>query len=227
MKILAVDTTTMSCSVTVADAGHILAEKALVSRETHSRHLHEIIADVLGTADLDVGDIEGFAVTKGPGSFTGLRIGVSAVKGLAYAVGKPVYAISSLEALAWPLMHTAGVICPMIDARRGEVYTARYIRKDHGLVCVDNARVCTPEAAVAGLTEPTLVVGSGAVAYRRVIEACKDGQLHFASPHLNIIRGASVAELGWRNAGTAGPDNVVAFKPVYIRKSDAELNFRK
>ena len=227
MKILAVDTTTMSCSVAVSDAGHILAEKTLVSGETHSRHLHEIIADVLGMAGLKIDEIAGFAVAKGPGSFTGLRIGVSAVKGLAYAGKKPVYAISSLEALAWPLMYTDGVICPMIDARRGEVYTARYIRKNHRLALVDDEKVCTPEAAVAGLTGHTLVVGSGAVTYRSVIETCDGEQLQFASPHLNIIRGASVAELGWINAKTVGPDNVGAFKPVYIRKSDAELNFRK
>jgi tRNA threonylcarbamoyladenosine biosynthesis protein TsaB len=101
MKILAVDTATKSCSVAIIDAGSLSAELTTQSDQTHSKHLMQRIDAVLGMADLSAVDLDGLAVTLGPGSFTGLRIGISTIKGLAYALGKPVVGISSLNALAW------------------------------------------------------------------------------------------------------------------------------
>ncbi|MBU0991198.1 MAG: tRNA (adenosine(37)-N6)-threonylcarbamoyltransferase complex dimerization subunit type 1 TsaB [Proteobacteria bacterium] len=227
MRILAVDTSTMSCSVSVLDSGLVIAEKTLVSKETHSKHLHEMIERVLDMADLDISDVDGFAVTKGPGSFTGLRIGVSAIKGLAFALNKPVVAVSSLEALAWPFCFSSIRICPMIDARRGEVYTAQYVSKNGMLEKIIDDSVLSPEKVVADLKDPALFIGSGALAYQEILTGHLGASAHFVPPHMNVIRAAAVGELGFRKFGKRENDDVHSFKPRYIRKSDAELNFAK
>ncbi|NNK84267.1 MAG: tRNA (adenosine(37)-N6)-threonylcarbamoyltransferase complex dimerization subunit type 1 TsaB, partial [Desulfobacterales bacterium] len=100
MKILAVDTATKSCSVAIVDKESIIAEMTVINEETHSKHLLGIINVVLKYADLDMADLNGFAVTSGPGSFTGLRIGISTIKGFAAALKKPMVGISTLSALA-------------------------------------------------------------------------------------------------------------------------------
>ena len=100
MRILAVDTATKSCSVAVTEKGFLAAELTTVSAQTHSKHLLKMIHSVINTAGITISDVDGFAVTIGPGSFTGLRIGISSVKGLAVALDKPVVGVSSLDALA-------------------------------------------------------------------------------------------------------------------------------
>jgi tRNA threonylcarbamoyl adenosine modification protein YeaZ len=104
MKILAIDTATKSCSVAVTDDGSLSAELTTLKNQTHSKHLMELIHSVLEIAGFGVGDLDGLAVTIGPGSFTGLRIGISTIKGLAHALDKPVVGISSLKALALCLL---------------------------------------------------------------------------------------------------------------------------
>jgi tRNA threonylcarbamoyladenosine biosynthesis protein TsaB len=114
MKILALDTATNSCSVAATDEGKLAAELTISKNQTHSKHLMELIHSVLEIAGFGVGDLDGLAVTVGPGSFTGLRIGISTIKGLAHALDKPVVGVSTLEALARQCGQTAG--CPQ---RRG------------------------------------------------------------------------------------------------------------
>ena len=126
MKILAVDTATRGCSVAIVDQSSLLAEVTIVSAQTHSKHLMEMIHTALQGANLRVSDIDGWAVSAGPGSFTGLRIGMSTIKGLAMASGKPVVGVSSLQALAWQTLPCSNLMCAMLDARKGQVYCARY-----------------------------------------------------------------------------------------------------
>ena len=121
MRVLAVDTATYSCSVAITDGDRLLSETTLVSGETHSRHLASLIEALTQTAGLSLEQMEGFAVSRGPGSFTGLRIGISTVKGLAVAGNRPMVGVSTLAALAWQVGPTDHLICPMIDARRDEV----------------------------------------------------------------------------------------------------------
>ncbi|MGD9326825.1 MAG: tRNA (adenosine(37)-N6)-threonylcarbamoyltransferase complex dimerization subunit type 1 TsaB, partial [Desulfobacterales bacterium] len=110
MKILALDTATQSCSVAIIDGEQLLAELTRANVKTHSRHLMDLIETVCLAADLSVRDMDGFAVTIGPGSFTGLRIGISTIKGLAFSLSKPVAGVSSLEALAWQCAQSAYLI---------------------------------------------------------------------------------------------------------------------
>lgn len=227
MKILAVDTSTMSCSVSVLDSGSVIAEKTLVNQETHSKHLHDMIEHVLDMATMDIEHVDVFVVTRGPGSFTGLRIGISAIKGLAFALNKPVVAVSSLESLAWPFNFSTIKICPMIDARRGEVYTTQYIRQNGTVDKITDDKVLTPEKAVAGIDGPVLFVGSGALAYQDILTKHLGCSAHFVPAHMNVIRASAAGELGFNRFVKKESDDVCSFKPRYIRKSDAELNFTK
>ncbi len=115
MKILAVDTATKGCSVAVTENSILLTELTLVSSRTHSKHLMGMIETAFSMSGLTVNDIDGFAVTKGPGSFTGLRIGISAIKGLASAAGKPVAGVSTLDSLAFQFPSDyPHLICPLL-----------------------------------------------------------------------------------------------------------------
>ena len=162
MKILAVDTATKSCSVAIIEAGSVCAELTTLKEQTHSKHLMELIHKGLGISGYSAADIDGLAVTIGPGSFTGLRIGVSTIKGLAHALDKPVVGISSLDVLAWQCADRAYLICPLLDARKGEVYSATY-RYNHDTITPKSPEnASAPEAAVQKIKEPCVFIGSGA-----------------------------------------------------------------
>jgi len=132
MKILAIETSTMMGSVAVMDKTQLIAEYRLNIKGTHSERLVRIIDEVLKDSGLEFKDLDGYAVSIGPGSFTGLRIGITTVKGLAFVTRKPVAAIPTLDALACNIPFSQYQICPMLDARKKEVYTALYIISDDG-----------------------------------------------------------------------------------------------
>lgn len=224
MKILAVDTSTTSCSVAVVEKENLLAEATVVRKQTHSKHLMEMIDNVVHFAGLTIAEIDGFAVTKGPGTFTGLRIGISTIKGLAVASGKPVVGISSLEALAKQCAFASYLICPLIDARKKEVYFARYRFSDGVLKMVTGEKVLPPAGAVSDINEPSLFVGNGAKLYRSVIATQMGAQAYFATPWQNTIRASTVAQLSMGRFAERKTDNIAMFLPQYIRKPDAQLN---
>lgn len=225
MKILAVDTATQSCSVAIIDTGSLSAELTTVNDQTHSKHLMDLIHAVLRLAGFRIGDMGGFAVTLGPGSFTGLRIGISTVKGLAQALDKPVVGISSLDTLAWQCTDRTYLICPLLDARKGEVYFATYRLDNDRLIPKSTERVKPPEKAVQDIKEPCVFVGNGAQLYRKDIKAALGNMAYFALGGQNIIRASSVAFLSVDRFETHNTDEVASLVPHYIRKSDAELNF--
>jgi tRNA threonylcarbamoyladenosine biosynthesis protein TsaB len=225
MKILAVDTATKSCSVAIIDAGSLSAELTTLRDQTHSKHLMELIHKGLGMSGISVAEIDGLAVTIGPGSFTGLRIGVSTIKGLAHALDKPVVGISSLDVLAWQCADRSYLICPMLDARKGEVYSAMYRYSDDTLSPKSPGNASAPEAALQKIKEPCVFIGSGAQLYRRNISTVLGDLAHFAPKSQNIIRSSSVAFLSMERFETHDTVAVADLVPHYIRKSDAELNF--
>jgi tRNA threonylcarbamoyladenosine biosynthesis protein TsaB len=225
MRILAVDTAAKSCSVAIMTAGSLSAELITLKDETHSKHLMELIHKVLGMAGFRVGELDGLAVTIGPGSFTGLRIGVSTVKGLAHALNKPVVGVSSLDALAWQCADRSHLICALLDARKGEVYSATYRFENDTLTQKSLENATAPEAAVEGLKEPCVFIGSGAQLYRRNITNVLGNLANFAPEDQNIIRASSVGFLSMEKFKTHDTSEAAGLVPHYIRKSDAELNF--
>jgi len=223
MKILAVDTATKSCSVALVDNGVLSAELTVATGETHSKHLMRTIEMVLERSGHVLSDLEGFAVIRGPGSFTGIRIGISTVKGLAMALGKPVVGISSLDALAAQSASPGFLICPFLDARKREVYFSRYRLVDGELQSEVAEQVASPVRALEGIGEACLFVGDGAILYRDVIIDNLGGLAHFVSGSPNIIRACTVGILGQDRLEKGLAADVDTFVPHYIRRSDAEL----
>jgi tRNA threonylcarbamoyladenosine biosynthesis protein TsaB len=185
----------------------------------------ELIHSVLQIADFRLADLDGLAVTIGPGSFTGLRIGISTIKGLAWALARPVVGVSTLEALAWQCGQTSYLICPLLDARKGEVYGATYRFNKGRLIQKTGPRAMIPETVVEDIKSPCVFIGTGARLYRRDILAATGGLAHFVPAGQNRIRASSVAFLSMPKFEANDTDEVAGLVPHYIRKSDAELNF--
>ncbi len=224
MRILAVDTATTSCSVAIVDQTSLLSEFTIDREETHSRHLMDMIKAVMTMAGLNFSDLDGFAVTRGPGSFTGLRIGISTIKGLVVASEKPVVGISSLETLAFQVSYSRDLICPILDARKGEVYFSRYRFLNGHLKRQTKERVAPPDKAVDDLNESCLFVGNGALLYKEMILE-KMGESAFFAPMIqNTIRASTIAYLSMAKFENNDTDDIEKILPHYIRKSDAELN---
>ena len=223
MKILAIDTATKSLSVAVVSDDRLLVEVTLNIDQTHSKHLMRIIAEVLRRPGLEVADLDGLAVTCGPGSFTGLRIGISCVKGLALAAGKPLVGVSSLDALADPVAQSPHLICPLLDARKSEVYFALYRHDGRGLRKEQSDQVASIEKVITAIDEPCLFIGNGAVLYQEMLQQNMGQRARFASAGLNTIKASTVAWLSAQRFARQDTDDIVTFKPQYIRKPDAEL----
>jgi len=227
MKILAVDTATKSCSVAIVDEESLLAEMTVVNEQTHSKHLLEMIRFVIKLSGFNISDLDGFAVTRGPGSFTGLRIGISSVKGLAAAQGKPIVGVSSLDALARQVSFSPYLISSLIDARRDEVYSSRYRFKDGNLIKEGKEQAVSPGDALDEINEPCIFVGSGAVLYRKVIKDKLGEYAYFAQAYENTIRASTVASLSMDRFEKGDTEDAETFVPNYIRKSDAQLKLHE
>jgi tRNA threonylcarbamoyladenosine biosynthesis protein TsaB len=225
MKILALDTATKTCSVALTDAGSLAAESTIINNQTHTKHLMRLIHSVLEISGFGLSDMDGFAVTIGPGSFTGLRIGISTIKGLAHALGKPVVGISSLKALAWQGADQYHLLCPFLDARKGEVYWATYRFDGARLIQKTAARATVPEAVFENIKEPCVFIGDGAQLYHKQIATELGNFAHFVPEDRQILRASSIALLSMERFSANDTDEVAGLIPDYIRKSDAELKF--
>lgn len=223
MRILGVDTASRSASVAVVEEAELLSEITVCTGETHTRHLMEMIRTALDISGTPVETLDGIAVTRGPGSFTGLRIGLATVKGLAEASGKPVAGVESLEALALAAACPGLLVLPLLDARRGEVYCRPYRLSENGLEARGPARVLPPEKALLGIDEPCLFVGDGAVLYRAMITQALGGLARFAHRTADRIRASAVAWLGMERLRRGEEDDLIGLAPDYMRKSEAEI----
>jgi tRNA threonylcarbamoyladenosine biosynthesis protein TsaB len=213
MRILAVDTSSARGSVCIAENGELLGEIRLASSIQYSERLFLSIEFLLQFVPFKLADIDVFAAACGPGSFTGLRIGLAAMEGFVAAHGKRGAGISTLEALAWKTGITDGLIAPTIDARRGEVYGGLYRCRGDDLVEEREPVVVKPSDWFSSLPESRLAFcGDGADQYRETIEFKPGWVIHKTDPYL----AGTIAELA-RNS-SAGP-----LEPLYVRKTDAEI----
>ncbi|MFO8111826.1 MAG: tRNA (adenosine(37)-N6)-threonylcarbamoyltransferase complex dimerization subunit type 1 TsaB [Desulfosalsimonadaceae bacterium] len=224
MKILAIDTSGNTCSVALTEKETLFYEYTADPGRTHAVQLAGMIDAVLGASGLSVGDLEGFAVTTGPGSFTGLRIGIATVKGLAFAASKPVAPVSTLEVLAFQCTGVETFICPLIDARKNEVYAATYRWRGDHLDLVGRPQVTSPEQMLQGSREKCFYVGSGALLYRDLIARRLGDQAVIAPPRMGPVRASAVACLGFRQLHHGDGMTPQDVTPFYIRRSDAEKN---
>jgi tRNA threonylcarbamoyladenosine biosynthesis protein TsaB len=225
MKILGLDTATVCGSLGIIDDDEVVAEYALQSGESLSARLLPAIQTLLAEARLDLHEIDGIAVSLGPGSFTGLRVGLSAVKGLALAAAMAVAGIPTLDALAYNLPFSPYQICPLLDARKGQIYTALYKNRAGGFMeQVTPYQVLSPAALIEAIPhQETVFLGDGVEVCRKVITQRLAEKALFAPLHLGFLRGTTVAELGLTRIRRGEADDISSLVPIYVRPSDAEL----
>ena len=223
MKLLALESSAKAASCAVLSDGEVLASAWQATGLTHSRTLLPMVEDMLRNSELTVQDMDAVAVAAGPGSFTGLRIGVAAVKGLAWAAEKPCIPVSTLEAMAWPLAHLEGnVVCAM-DARRQQIYNAVFLAESGELTRLREDRAISLADAAADLAEldgPMYIVGDGAQLCFNFLQE-KGILCQLAPGHLRLQSAVGVGLAAWRQWPEAAV-SAQELTPVYLRLSQAE-----
>lgn len=226
MKVLAIETSTMLGGVAVADHEKgLVAETRLNVKTTHSERLMTAIDNVLSQAELTLGAIDVFGVAIGPGSFTGLRIGLSTVKGLSYATGKKIVTVPTLEAFAWNFPFCPHPVCLMLDARRGEVYAAVFKWEGAGFRRQLAEASIKPEILLASLEGTVLFAGEGVPLYIGKITGIMKERALLAPPQTMVPSPANVAMLGLEKAKKGDFADASAQIPYYIRRSEAEVKW--
>ncbi len=227
MRILGIDTSTPIGSVALIDDDNIVAEHTLNIVQAHSSRLMPAIDTVLKWGEITPHDLDGCAVGIGPGSFTGIRIGVATVKSLCYAVDKPIVGVSTLEAIAYNLRWTAGLVCPILDARRSEIYGGIFHGGTEWQRITDD--LCLPiDAFLDKLDRHTtqdstiVFVGDGLTEYGNAIQERFDktaphDQYKRADAIFNVPRGATIAKLGANRLKQGNTDSYWTLVPNYVR----------
>jgi tRNA threonylcarbamoyladenosine biosynthesis protein TsaB len=228
VRVLALDSSSESGSIALSKGGpdgvRLVAELTVGHVGKHSKWLMESIEGLVKSVKWSPVDIDLLALGLGPGSFTGLRIGVSIVKGLSWAMKRPVVGVSTLKALSMNVRYSDITVCPLLDARKGEVYTALYRRRGGGMEALMPDCALKPEELIERVLEkgtgPVVFLGDGLRPYgEKIKENIKDATL--APEFLWHVRGSNIAELALRAEGVEiEPSNLA---PVYLRKSEAEL----
>ena len=221
MIILAIESSALTASVAVFEGDRLLGEYTVNNGNTHSETLLPMVESLLGFLNLSISDVDLFAVSAGPGSFTGIRIGVATLKGLAFGSGKPCVGVSTLEAMAYRLQAPNGLICPVMNARRKQVYTALF-RERNGELCrlMPDSAISVEELdeILSQYSEPVYLVGDG---YTLAAQNLKH-EIGYTPEHLRCQSASSVAKTAWwlYQSGQAQTDNEI--KPVYLRPCQAE-----
>ena len=233
MKILGLDSSGIVASVALVEDDVLLAEYTVNYKKTHSQTLLPMLDELVRMTELDLNTVDAIAVAAGPGSFTGLRIGSATAKGLGLALDKPLIAVPTVEALAYNLYDTTGLICPIMDARRSQVYTGIYQYETHKLTTVQEQMAVPITELLEQLGElkkHVTFLGDGVPVFRDVIARTMKMAYSFAPAHLNKQRAGAVAALGTRcyeDYLTGGPlgnrvQTAREHTPEYLRMSQAE-----
>ncbi len=230
MRILGLDTATATASVALIQDDAILAEEIYgaaapgAAKKNHAEIILPLIEAVLSQARVALADLDALAVSIGPGSFTGLRIGLATVKGLAYGSGLPAVGVSTLLATAATVAQSDGTICALLDARKHEVYFGLFHREGKNLRAVGGEAAASIDAAVEALrahaAAPILAVGDGAKAYEKILRGALDGSFTLAQSRSSVA--AEAAFLARDRLPRAAADDLGALTPVYLRRPEAE-----
>jgi tRNA threonylcarbamoyladenosine biosynthesis protein TsaB len=227
VRLLAVETSTLTGAVALLQSGSVVAESRVSVAVTHGERLMAAIDGVLRAARCELGDVDAFAVAVGPGSFTGLRIGVSTVKSLAFATGKPVVGVPTLDALAWTLPFCAYPVCPILDAKKDEVYAALYRTLDGRLELLEAPRAVAPATLAEELRAtwegPLVFLGDGVAPFGAVLGDILGTRARLAPGGLRLPSAATVGELGGAALARGDAADPAALVPLYLRPSEAEV----
>lgn len=248
MIILAVDSSSKVATVALMKDDKLLGEITLNDKKEHSVILMTIIQNLLSNNNINIDDIDGYVVSKGPGSFTGLRIGMATIKGLSFGSNKPYVSVSSLDALALSVANFDGIICPIMDALRNSVYTSLYKGQSTADISrcseSDNMNIKSESSnslekildysaldidelieVIKSKKEKVIFIGDGVDKYKNyLIENCPN--CYFPPNHLNLVRASSLGEIGsilLKNGNFDDPNS----SPFYLKKPQAEREYEQ
>ena len=225
MKLLAIDSSGLVATVAVMDEEQVIAEYSINYKKTHSQTLVPMLDEMMKMLEFDLKEIDYIATAGGPGSFTGLRIGAATVKGLAFALNVPVVSVKTVDALSMNGYAFDGVICPMMDARREQVYTGLYefIDGNHSII---KEQCAVPVAeivdAINALGKKVMFLGDGVPVYKDIIEANIEVPYVYAPPHMNRQRASALGTLALNYIKDGLVTTGEEFSPDYLRLSQAE-----
>ena len=229
MKIIGLDSSGQAASAAIVEDEILLAEYTTDYKKTHSQTLLPMLAELKDMIELDLGSVDAIAIAAGPGSFTGLRIGSATAKGLGLALDIPLVEVPTLEGLAYNLWGTNKLICPLMDARRNQVYTGLYEFRREGQdfalnILQDQCAVDIYEILeqINGLEREVIFLGDGVPVYREIILEGTKVPFAFAPAGKNRQRAASVAALGAVYYTKGKTVTAAEHRPEYLRKSQAE-----
>lgn len=237
MKVLAIDSSGLTASVAVVEDSRTIAEYTVDYKKTHSQTLLPMINEVAKMTELELSDIDAIAVSGGPGSFTGLRIGSATAKGLGLALDKPLIHVPTVDGLAYQVYGCGDIICPIMDARRNQVYTGIYTfsakaGKKEGTREVEPVfQVLRMQMAIAvedlirrlnNYNRPVVFLGDGVPVYREMLSAGLEVPYSFAPSYMNRQRAAVIGALGIRYYKAGKYETAMEHQPEYLRQSQAE-----
>ena len=235
MKILSLDCATQSATCAILDDNNVLGEITFNLKKQHSQILMPMIDDLFKNTQMSIGDIDAFVASKGPGSFTGLRIGMATIKGLSQGSKKPFVTVSTLDSLAYNLAYTDGIICPILDALRDNVYTALY--SFHNLDDINDISLnrisdyvnISIDELITMLKDKNCnitFVGDGVQKFKeKLLENLPN--IRFAPTHLNLAKASSLGELGLKLLNSGVQDDIYGAIPIYLRKPQAEREYEE
>lgn len=228
MKVLSVDSASKVATCAILDENNLIAEYTINNKLEHSTLIMDMIDKLLKDSNLDISDIDGFVVSKGPGSFTGLRIGMATIKGLSLGSNKPYISISSLDSLAYSLINFNGIICPIMDALRENVYTCLYKGNEGNLEKLINYSALDLNELVEILkekNEPVIFTGDAVLKHKEyLLENLPYAK--FAPNHLSVVRASSLGEVGIKMLLNNECDDINS-SPFYLKKPQAQRELER
>lgn len=230
MKILAIDSSSMVATVAVVEDDKLIAEYTTNHGRTHSQTLLPMIDEMKKSTELDLSTLDAIAIAGGPGSYTGLRIGSATAKGLALALDIPIINVPTLDAMAYNMYTSQCVVCPMMDARRDQVYTGIYQFDEFTMETKLSQRIMMIDEVVEKLNDigkEVILLGDGAVAHKEYIDGHLEFDHKFAPPSMNMAKASSLAALAKTYYKKGKVETADEHKPNYLRASQAERELKE
>ena len=229
MRILAIDSSSMVATVDITTDGILNAEYTINHKKTHSQTLLPMIAEIVKMIEIDMDSIDAVAITGGPGSYTGLRIGSATAKGIGLALNKPIINVPTMDALAYNLYSSQYVICPIMDARRGQVYTGIYKFEETEMKTIKPQCIMMIDELIKELDtikESVMFLGDGVDVHKQLIDDIMDTKHYYAPASMNRHKASTlgtIAEIYYKNGKT---ETAKEHKPEYLRLSQAERELK-
>lgn len=225
MRILGIESSSLVAGVAVVTDDVVTAEYNVNYKKTHSQTLLPMLDEIKKMTELSLDTIDAIAVSGGPGSFTGLRIGSATAKGLGFALGRPLIHIPTLEAMAYNFYRAEGYICPIMDARRNQVYTGLYHFEDENIICdMEQCAISIDEliSKLDSYNKGIIFTGDGIPVFKECIDGNMENAHRFAPAHMSRQRAAAVAALGKQYYLSGRIEKAEEHVPDYLRLSQAE-----